>query len=102
MQAVGELASHITQASIVMVSLPVHVAALQEAACLREENINHLDSSYTVWQILPLKLTQRQQTHIQNQSRSMRFKLHIMNIFWSHLNDFGSHNLDATLHFTLI
>lgn len=34
MQTVGELASHITQASIAMVSLPVHVAALQEAACL--------------------------------------------------------------------
>lgn len=49
MQAVGELASHITQATIAMVSLPVHVAGLQEAACLLEENINHLASSYTVW-----------------------------------------------------
>ena len=60
MQAAGGLASHITQGSITMVSLPVHVAGLQEAACLLEENINHLDSSYTAWQILSLKLSQRQ------------------------------------------
>lgn len=48
MQAAGELASHITQGSIAMVSLPVHVAGLSEAARLLEENINHLDSSYSV------------------------------------------------------
>lgn len=29
----GELASHITQAVIAMVSFPVHVASVQEAAC---------------------------------------------------------------------
>lgn len=74
MQAAGEL---ITQGSIAMVSLPVHVAAR-----LLEENINHLDSSYTAWQILPLKLSQRQQTHVtQIQSGSRGFKLHIVDIF---------------------
>lgn len=82
MQAADELALHITQGSIAMVSLPVLVAGLQEAACLLEGNINHLDTSYTVWQILPLKLSQRQQTHVTKiQSGSRGFKLHIMNIF---------------------
>lgn len=82
MQAVGKLALHITQGSIAMVSLPVLVAGLQQAACLLEENINHLDSSYTAWQILPLKLSQRQRTHVTKiQSGSRGFKLHTMNIF---------------------
>lgn len=82
MQAAGGLASHITQGSIAMVSLPVHVAGLQVAACLLEENINHLDSFYTVWQILSLKPSQRQQTHVTKIQRgSGRFKWHIMNIF---------------------
>lgn len=37
MQAEGEPASHITQGFIAMVSLPVHVAVLQEAACVLEK-----------------------------------------------------------------
>lgn len=37
MQVAGELAQHITQSSIAMVSLPALVAGLQEAACLLEE-----------------------------------------------------------------
>ncbi len=100
MQAADELALHITQGSIAMVSLPVLVAGLQEVACLLEGNMNHMDSSYTAWQILPLKLSQRLQTHLTKiQSGSRRFKLHIMSIFW-YLNDFCSHNLDTALHLT--
>lgn len=62
-----------------MVSLPVHVAGLQEAACLLQENINHLDSSYTqAWQLLPLKL---QNPHNKDSERLEEdLKLHIMNI----------------------
>ncbi len=82
MQAADELVLHITQGSIAMVSLPVLVAGLQEAACLLEENIHHLDSTHTAWQILPLKLSQRQQTHvIKIQSGSRGFKLRMRNIF---------------------
>lgn len=63
MHATNELLKHITQGSITMVSLPVLVAVLQEAACLLgKKSCHHLDSSYTVWQILSLKLAQRQQT----------------------------------------
>lgn len=54
---------HITQGSIAMVSLPVLVAGLQEAACLLKENIYHLVSSYTVWQSLPLKLSEALSLH---------------------------------------
>lgn len=57
------LASRITQDCIAMVSLPVHVAGLQEAARRLKGSINHLDSSHTASQILPLKLFQRQQTN---------------------------------------
>lgn len=84
MHAADELVLHITQGCIAMVSLPVLVAVLQEAACLLEkktQNIHHLDSSYTAWQILSLKLSQRQQTHVTKiQSESKGIKLH-MNIF---------------------
>ena len=51
----GELASDITQGFIAMVSLPVLVAGLLEAACRLKENINLLDFSYTACQILPIE-----------------------------------------------
>ena len=79
-----------TQGSIAMVSLPVHVAGRREAACRPEEEHESLGSSYVADSPF--------------EGRELRFgaegfKEHVLNLSSYHSSDSGARDLDSALHF---